>query len=773
MSERVKSFFNTQANARLARLGLSERMIREVKREGWWWLKARGQAARRARGLVRGHAVVWTDSGRCELVPIDEPAAGRGEVTVRLETSVVSPGTERAQYLRLPNARVRYPHRPGYSAAGTVVLAGRGSGYRRGDRVALAVPHASVTTAPASGVFGVPDGVPVEEAALIQLGIISGQGVRRAAIRPGEPVCVVGAGLVGLLAQRLALAAGASAATVVAASRSKEAAARAGGAGQFLVAGEDADEIAALAAPVVIEATGDPDVLALAVAAAGPEGRVVLLGSPRGTTRELPVGEIRRKRLRLVGAHISTLRRGGDASAYRREGEEFLRALAEGRVRAADLVETTVDPREADRFYRELARSRGLVAARFDWSRLPAADRAAPTSYVRPPALGARGVEFGRRPAAPAARERLAPLLAEDPFAGASGRLRIGLLGCGDIAWQNAAGVDAAPNTELVACFDPVAALAGELARRFGAEAVPSAEALLRRADVDAVFLAVPHHLHAPLALQAAAAGKHVIVEKPPANSLAAAVEMVRGAERAGVVLTVCFPQRYQPAAVAARRLIEAGAIGEPTGTFTSFLADRPASYWLGGFSGRAQSGWRASREQAGGGVLIMNLSHHVDLVRHLVGVEVESVGAQTGSLESRGEVEDTISLSIRYANGAVGTLFGSTAVRGTAEGRTSSELRVWGTDGHVSVEGEPELYTLRAIDGIRTGRWTSLAPLPSTQIRAVFVSRFATALDRGVEPDVTAADALAAQAFIEAAYRSAELGRAVCPADLLAEAGA
>jgi predicted dehydrogenase len=275
----------------------------------------------------------------------------------------------------------------------------------------------------------------------------------------------------------------------------------------------------------------------------------------------------------------------------------------------------------------------------------------------------------------------------------------------------------------------------------------------------------VPHHLHAPLGAAAAAAGKHLIVEKPLANSLKAGLDLVDAASRAGTMLTICFPHRYQPNVVVARKLIAAGAVGELSGLLFTFFMDKPSSYWVGGFSGRATSDWRSSREKAGGGVLIMNLSHHLDMIRYLTGAEAEVVIAQTQRAENAAEVEDAVSMTVRYANGALGSLLGTAALRGSTP---SSELRLWGPDGHIAVEPEPLVYTLRALDGLRTNRWQTFGRLPAANIRAIFFSRLATAIDRGEPPHITARDGLAIQALIEAAYRSSESEQGVSPSELL-----
>jgi 2-desacetyl-2-hydroxyethyl bacteriochlorophyllide A dehydrogenase len=771
---RIKNFLNRQANTRLAQLGHSEPMIRDAKREAWWWLQARSQAVWKRTGLLSGSAVVLTAPGQAELVRIEVPSATDGEVTVHVLASVVSAGTERAQYLRLPGTSVAFPYRPGYSAAGTVIATGTDvSKVRVGDLVAVRnVPHASVVTAPSSLVYPVPPGVSPEAAAMVQLGVICGQGVRRAGIQPTEPVCVLGAGLIGLLAQRLATALGAGPVTVVARSRVKEGIALTGGAARFLVADADAGEIAGLRASNVIEATGDPEALTLAVQAAGQDGRIVLLGSPRGVTSDVPHTEIRHKRLRVIGAHVDTLRhesRFTGVDTFAREARRFFDLHASGGLEVTDLIETVIDPQEADAFYRRLAGARDIVGARFDWTCLPQEARLAEGRLWHLPDLSARGMDFHRRPLRPR-RGRRRPISLFDPndqIAAAAGRLRIGLLGCGDIGVQNAAAIQSAPSVELVACYDPVRLLAEDVAAAFGGQVIPTREALLERDDVDAVLLSVPHHLHGPLGAEAAAAGKHVIVEKPLANNLSAAVELVQATERAGVVLSVCFPQRYQPNVVVARRLIAAGALGELAGVLLNFFMDKPASYWFGGYSGRAHSSWRASREQAGGGVLIMNLSHHIDLIRYLTGEETDLLSARIQAMEPTGQVEDAVSVTVGYANGALGSLLASAALRGS-EPRT--ELRLWGAYGQIAVEPDPLVYTVRAVNGLRTGRWQTFGHLPQTDIRAVYFSRLAAAIDRGEPPDVSASDGLIVQAFIEAAYRSSQTGESVSPAALLEE---
>ncbi len=316
-----------------------------------------------------------TRPGRAELRARPVVHAGPGEVTVELEASAVSPGTERAQWLRLPNAQPLLPFVPGYAGAGRVLAVGDDvAGLAPGDRVAvLRARHASAVTVPAGWAVPVPGGVAAPEAALAYLAVIAGYGVRRAGPLAGRHVCVLGAGPIGALARRLAALQAPAEVTVVARSRRREAAARAD---RFVALAEGAD-LADVGAAVVIEATGDPAAIAPAVAAARDGGTVVLLGSPRGITPDAALGDLQRRGIRLVGAHISALatearRHGGDPFAAL--AREFLDAVAAGRLDAADLAGEAVDPREIVHFYRRLARGEA-DAAHLDWEALPPAER--------------------------------------------------------------------------------------------------------------------------------------------------------------------------------------------------------------------------------------------------------------------------------------------------------------------------------------------------------------------------------------------------------------
>jgi myo-inositol 2-dehydrogenase / D-chiro-inositol 1-dehydrogenase len=205
--------------------------------------------------------------------------------------------------------------------------------------------------------------------------------------------------------------------------------------------------------------------------------------------------------------------------------------------------------------------------------------------------------------------------------------LRIGVLGCGAITRRHhlpsLRRIDAGAVVAL-ADPDPVAlAEAGRLAP--GADAHDRADALLARPDVDAVVIAAPTHLHAELVVAAAAAGKHVYVEKPLAITEPQAERALDEVTRARVSATMGLNRRRHPLNVRAKELLGEGRIGEVRFVQTAFC--EPAS-------AAEMPAWRRSRS-TGGGVLLDLGSHHFDLLRWLLDTEIEVVGAGTSSEES------------------------------------------------------------------------------------------------------------------------------------------
>lgn len=336
--------------------------------------------------------------------------------------------------------------------------------------------------------------------------------------------------------------------------------------------------------------------------------------------------------------------------------------------------------------------------------------------------------------------------------------LRVGLIGCGERGEGCCTAIAKTSNTRLAMTMDTNQALAQDLGQRFGVPWTTRFEDVLEDDRVDAVVISTPHHLHAPQAVRAAQAGKHVIVEKPISTSLREAIAATDAARHAGVQLSVNLSYRYLPHFQKARLLIESGVLGELFGVSLIYQRDRDFDYWHGS-GGRSTSDWRTRWETSGGGILINSVIHFIDLLRYLPGREVVEVSAAHTTLDSPGEVEDTASLWVRYDNGALGTINASSCVRGA----DLLEFRLWGRDGHVSLTPPCQFYSARLVDGKRPGQWHEFSGIRGVTSRDVeYFQRFTDGVLRGRGPDITGEDGLAAQAIVEAAYRSAQTRQTV-----------
>ncbi len=243
--------------------------------------------------------------------------------------------------------------------------------------------------------------------------------------------------------------------------------------------------------------------------------------------------------------------------------------------------------------------------------------------------------------------------------------LKVGLVGAGGIANSHLpAYLEHTDRLQLTAVCDIVEDAATAYAKRTNVDAVyTDLDTMLREADIDAVDLCHRHDLHAPHAIAAAEAGKHVIVEKPMANSVRDCREMVEAADKSGVTLMVAQHLRYMRTAAAAKRLIEDGKLGEIEAVRTHMVA--------GGYGRMDRRGhWMRDPKYAGGGVMMTTQVHHIDLLRFYVGDVKRVFGiCKTLQPDKLPGAEDLVAATLEFANGAVGHVFAKASL--SREGRS------------------------------------------------------------------------------------------------------
>jgi UDP-N-acetyl-2-amino-2-deoxyglucuronate dehydrogenase len=344
-------------------------------------------------------------------------------------------------------------------------------------------------------------------------------------------------------------------------------------------------------------------------------------------------------------------------------------------------------------------------------------------------------------------------------------KLRFAVVGAGFIGGVHARELTGLDEAEVVAVVDTDLDKARKLADAYGADASSDLDAVLRRADVDAVTICTPSGLHADGAVAALDAGKHVVVEKPLDVSLAAADRIIDAEKRSGRTVAVISQHRFDRSTEKVLQAVRDGHLGTVTSAIASHAWWRGQTYYDSG-------DWRGTWALDGGGAIMNQTVHTINLMVTAVGTPVE-VFAYTGCLaHERIEVEDTAVAVVKFASGALGMIHGTTA----AYPGLDASLRVFGSKGSAVISND-ELVFLHGNAGdapeIAMSEMTGLnqvtaddalqpedVPLGHAHRRQL--ADFVDAARTGRPPRVGTADARTSLSVILALYESAATGRPV-----------
>jgi predicted dehydrogenase/threonine dehydrogenase-like Zn-dependent dehydrogenase len=653
---------------------------------------------------------VFSKRGQVIVENVPLPLCGPGGVLVRTAWSLLSAGTERtnisgqrvvdrlrrqpevvgkvlsevrraglSETVKLVTDKMERPIQLGNSLSGVVVEVGTGvPDLAVGDRVACGgtghASHAEYVFVPRNLTVTVPDGLHSKDAAFVTLGAIALQGVRRATLQLGETAVVVGLGLIGLLTVQILRAAGVR---VVGIDPLKERAILAErlGAGLALVAGEGNPVAAVLAATggvgadavLLTAATPSSEPVNQAFEMARQKGRVVIVGD---VGLQLSRPTFYNKELDLVisrstgpGRYDPSYEEHGldYPLAYvrwteRRNMEEFLRLAADGGLRLSELIGGEFSVEDAPLAYEALEGAGRGVALLLQYTAEPAV---CPARSVSIPRTG-----------------RARP-----------GALRVAVIGAGQFARQTLLPrLVSHRDVTLRAIVGGSSGTGLHDARRFGAHVYATdAREVLDDPEVDAVIIATRHHLHAPLAIEAARQGKAVFVEKPLALTLEDCRAVVDAVTASGTVLTVGFNRRFAPLAGRARQAL-VDAAGPATAVYRINAGALPPDHWL-------------LDPVHGGGRIVGEGCHFFDLLCWLLDEEPVAVHAMAPA--DAGDSSQQLSVTLRFSRGSVGT------VVYTANGHPSlpkERLEVF-KGGRALVLDDFRVLT---VNGTKTRRWSA-----------------------------------------------------------------
>jgi len=318
--------------------------------------------------------------------------------------------------------------------------------------------------------------------------------------------------------------------------------------------------------------------------------------------------------------------------------------------------------------------------------------------------------------------------------------------------------LDLAERVEVAYAFSPSGDRRTKFAAQFPFPQCERLETILDDASVDAVAVLTPPNTHLELVKSCAAAGKHVLLEKPLEISTARAEEMVAASRRAGIKLGVVLQHRRKPATERLVNALRAGELGSLVGASAIIRLWRPQSYY--------NDPGRGTKARDGGGVLLTQAIHTLDVLLSLAGDAAEVTSYATTTPVHRMECEDLVCAAVRWKNGALGVIEATTAAYpGAAE-----RIELSGTRGTATLAGTA--LELRFDDGRRetlaadgSGGGTGADPMafPHDYHRSVWRD-FIDAVQNSAEPRVNGEEALRVHRLIDALLASATRGGAIGP---------
>jgi len=279
-------------------------------------------------------------------------------------------------------------------------------------------------------------------------------------------------------------------------------------------------------------------------------------------------------------------------------------------------------------------------------------------------------------------------------------RIRVALIGAGKVAELHAAALGRIPGATLVAVAGRDPGRTAAFAERFGMRADIGLAETIGRGGVDAVILCTPHPLHAPQAIEAAEAGLAVVVEKPLALDPSDADRVIAACRENRVLLSVISQRRWYPAVGRVKAAIDDGRLGGPALATLEVLGWRGPEYY-------AMDAWRGTREGEGGGVLVNQAVHQLDLLCWFLGEPVEVDGFTANVNHPEIDVEDTAVAVVRFASGALATVTASNAQRPGLWGRIHVHGRNGASAGVETDSGSSFVAGMSAPSPARNDLWT------------------------------------------------------------------
>jgi UDP-N-acetyl-2-amino-2-deoxyglucuronate dehydrogenase len=335
-------------------------------------------------------------------------------------------------------------------------------------------------------------------------------------------------------------------------------------------------------------------------------------------------------------------------------------------------------------------------------------------------------------------------------------KIKFAIVGTGAIAPIHAQAISGLEDAVVAAVVGNSAARTQELACSYNCDWYSDYQEMLKRTDIDAVAICTPNGIHAELGMQAARAGKHVVLEKPIDISLESADALIKTCQDQGVKLGVIFQRRYSQGVMELKNLLDQGKLGKLIFGGCYIKLYRSQAYYDSG-------AWRGTWAMDGGGVLMNQGIHYIDMLQFLAG-PVAEVSANCGTFGHNGlEVEDTATAAIKFHSGALGVIEGTTC----AYPGLVSRIDIYGTAGSAIIENDVlTSVQLQSGHAYQAGSSTDNAGVSNPDISSECHQRqyedIVAAIKNGRDPEVNGMEGRKALEIILAVYKSAYTGNRI-----------
>jgi predicted dehydrogenase/NADPH:quinone reductase-like Zn-dependent oxidoreductase len=690
--------------------------------------------------------IIFREKSRVTIEDIFIPYPKKKEVIVETINTVISAGTEIAQLNNLPNALVNFPHQTGYCGSGIIKENGKLSNFKKNDRVCGLLGHSKLVNLSCENIFKIPDDISFKDAAYFPLFIIAKRGIEKIYDIRDKKVVIFGQGQIAQILIQLIKLLNPKKIYSISRSGKNDKIFFNYGAEECISLNKKDSKYNNINYDLAFDVTPDPETIKLCLEKINKNGRIVLLGSTRGNTKNFDFQKCFQKEVVIEGAHA---RLGKiDFNKKNKLADDYFELVRSKKLILNYSDTKILDPYNVVECYSNLSKNNiNHTSMLIDWSKYK--------NFKKKNIFNLLNIKIdGLNIKNP--REISAKYFKEDKdnekkknFSSLNKRINYALIGCGEIGLSNAKAIQLSKNSDLVAVADNDINLAKDLSKNYECEYTDNYKNFFSNKNIDVVFISTPHHLHMPIANEALGNKKHVIIEKPLSNNISNINEFYSNLKKTEQKATIAFLYRFDPKINFYRKFIKDGKIGKILKLDFSLILNKPKSYWVSGNSGRSNSDWRKDKSKSGGGVVIMQLSHHFDIIRYITGLDILDVKCQN-YFSDNDSIETSSNIIFKLSNGSLGNI--NTTYNSICH--EENFFKIYGSDGYIDLN-ESIFYSSRKIKNLYQNQFYKVTNFPKISLRSKMIDDFSRSIIFNESCNVSIEDGVESQKIIEKCYIS------------------